>query len=166
MVIHLHLLQLGDELASPSVLHREVVADRGDELAPRVWIPVLRSLELLEGLLYGGVPEAGSKLGSRLAGKRAARASEALAARRDYLEELPPAASPPLVPPEAPLLEPPLGALSELGAAELAPAAPCCFTQSARSVPVMPTHWPGTRSLLAPLALEESLVPGEFVDVP
>ena len=76
-----------------------------------------------------------------------------------YFDEAPLEASVPLAPPEVPELEPPLGALElalsedELPGAELesAPLAPYCFTQSSRSVPLMPTHWLGIRSLLAPL---------------
>jgi hypothetical protein len=86
------------------------------------------------------------------------------------LLEAPLAASVPFVPPDVPELELPLGALElELGA-EALPAAlePYCFTQSSRSVPVMPAHWLGRLgSLVAPLVLvlgEVELEP--LVDVP
>jgi hypothetical protein len=75
-------------------------------------------------------------------------------------------ASLPLAPSVVPALDPPLGALelvlSELDGA-VAPEVlePYCFMQSARSVPLMPTHWLGVRSVLAPLVLDESLVLGE-----
>ena len=66
----------------------------------------------------------------------------------------------PLAPPEVPELEPPLGALElallELGAVAPALLEPYCFTQSARSVPLMPAHWLGVL-----LALDESLVLGD-----
>jgi hypothetical protein len=85
-------------------------------------------------------------------------------------------ASVPLAPPVVPELDPPLGALelvlSELDGA-VAPAVlePCCLMQSARSLPVMPTHWLGSASVFAPLALDESLVLGDvalepLVEVP
>jgi hypothetical protein len=81
-----------------------------------------------------------------------------------------PEVSLPLAPPVLPELMPPLVALEPVlsedeldEGAELAPAAlePCCFTQSSRSLPVMPTHWLGSDSLelLAPLAgLDESVL--------
>ena len=61
------------------------------------------------------------------------------------MEEAPLAAS-------VPLLEPPLGAPElELGL-EVLPVAlePYCFTQSSRSVPLMPRHWLGSASPLVP----------------
>ena len=79
----------------------------------------------------------------------------------------------PLAPPVLPELMLPLAALEPVlseeeldEGVELAPAAlePCCFTQSSRSVPVMPAHWLGSESLelLAPLAgLDESVLEDE-----
>jgi hypothetical protein len=66
------------------------------------------------------------------------------------LEEAPLAASVPLAPPDVPELEPPLGALELVLGLEVLPVAlePYCFMQSSRSVPLMPTHWLGSGSLL------------------
>ena len=79
----------------------------------------------------------------------------------DYLLAAPLEVSVPLAPPEVPELEPPLGALelallSELGELDAVPPVllePYCFTQSSRSVPLMPAHWLGM--------LDGSLMPGE-----
>jgi len=69
----------------------------------------------------------------------------------DYLLAAPLEVSVPLAPPEVPELEPPLGALElallselgELGAVPPVLLEPYCFTQSSRSVPLMPAHWLG-----------------------
>ena len=68
-----------------------------------------------------------------------------------YLLAAPLEVSVPLAPPEVPELEPPLGALElallsglgELGAVPPVLLEPYCFTQSSRSVPLMPAHWLG-----------------------
>jgi hypothetical protein len=88
----------------------------------------------------------------------------------NYLLAAPLEVSVPLAPPEVPEVEPPLGALelalSELGAVPPVVLEPYCFMQSSRSVPVMPMHWLGMRSLAALPALDGSLVLGELVPEP
>jgi len=83
--------------------------------------------------------------------KKTARAPPAPGVLNYYLLAAPLEVSVPLAPPEVPELEPPLGALelallSELGELDAVPPVllePYCFTQSSRSVPLMPAHWLG-----------------------